>query len=211
MRPLLTLGLVYLALFHSFAQPPEKMDLSPSFNLLSDSGSICSITLLVQKAWNPLSGHAFLELTKSHGPDSVVRYVGFDRQNPKQILFSDAPVPSKLTDDAFHAYHGSLRRRITPAELRAVLQELKQLSASRYQTFRFNSVDFALRVMACLPLSRPLSLTPHSATTGRLYRLLKEREQNPADTAETIFIARRLQYAGGGQTPATFSAILHHP
>jgi hypothetical protein len=219
------MGLLLLALLHGFGQfstiirkqpeltgkPLATTDYWTAFNHLPDSESVCAITLLVQKAWDPLSGHAFLQLTKSDGPDSVIQYVGFYRQNPKQALFSDEPVPARLIDDAYHTYHASLRRQITPAELRVVLQELQRLSTVRYQTFHFNSVDFALRLMDQLRLTNPLLLTGRSATPGRLYRLLKKRKMGRVDPTETILIARGLQYASGSHTPITLSAVVHHP
>ena len=225
MRPLLTTGLLFVALLHSygqfsavFHQPSdqktkrlEAADLWTGFNDLQDSLSLCFVTLLVEKSWDPLSGHAFLQLTKSGCGDSVVRYFGFYRQNPKQALFSDHPVPGKLTDDAYHTYHAFLRRRISPVELRTVLQELRQLSTVRYQTYHFNSVNFALRVMAKIQMGDPLGLPGHIATPSRLYRLLKERAKNPAVTDEIFSISRRLRYAGESHSPIAVSTTLRHP
>jgi hypothetical protein len=224
MRPILTTGLLLLALHHSFAQfttgvrkvsgpatkPVEPTRLWTGFNELPDSGSVCSITLLVQKAWDPLSGHAFLQLVKSDGQDSVVRYIGFYRVNPKQALFSDEPVPAKLTDDGYHAYHASLRRQISPSDLQAVLRELPRLSAVRYQTYHFNSVDFALRLLDELRLADPVFLPRHPWTPGRLYRFLKKRKARIQDPRETIFVARGVQYAGGSHTPAPQLTISRH-
>jgi hypothetical protein len=214
MRPILTTGLLLLALLHSFAQfttgvrkvsepatkPAEPSDLWTGFNHIPDTGSVCSVTLLVQRAWDPLSGHAFLQLVKSDGLDSVVRYVGFYRANPKQALFSDQPVPAKLTDDGYHAYHASLRRQISPADLQAV----------RYQTYHFNSVDFALRLMDELRLTDPVFLARHPWTPGRLYRFLKKRKARVQDPREIIFLSRGLQYAGGSHTPGPQLTISRH-
>jgi hypothetical protein len=225
MRPILTTGLLLLALLHSFAQfttgirkgsepatkPVEAKDLWTGFSQIPDTGSMCSITLLVQKAWDPLSGHAFLQLVKSDGQDSVVRYIGFYRANPKQALFSDEPVPAKLTDDGFHAYHASLRRQISPADLQALLGELQRLSAVRYQTYHFNSVDFALRLMDELRLTDPIFLPRHPWTPGRLYRFVKKRKARVHDPRETIFVSRRVQYAGGNHLPVVSLTLVHHP
>jgi hypothetical protein len=224
MRPILTTGLLLLALLNSFAQfsagirkvsepmakPVEAADLWTGFNQIPDTGSVCSITLLVQKAWDPLSGHAFLQLVKSDGQDSVVRYIGFYRANPKQALFSDEPVPAKLTDDCYHAYHASLRRQISPSDLQAVLRELQRLSVVRYQTYHFNSVDFALRLMDELRLVDPVSLPRHPWTPGRLYRFLKKRKARVPDPREIIFVSRGIQYAGGSHTPAPQLTISRH-
>ncbi len=224
MRPILTTGLLLLALLHGFAQfttgirkvsepatkPVEAADLWTGFNHIPDTGSVCSVTLLVQKAWDPLSGHAFLQLVKSDGQDSVVRYVGFYRANPKQALFSDQPVPAKLTDDGYHAYHGSLRRQIGPADLQAVLGELQRLSTVRYQTYHFNSVDFALRLMDELRLTDPVFLPRHPWTPGRLYRFMKKRKARVQDPREIILVSRGVQYAGGSHTPAPQLTISRH-
>jgi hypothetical protein len=224
MRLILTTGLLLLALLHSFAQftpgvrkvsepaakPIEAADLWTGFNQIPDTSSVCSVTLLVQKALDPLSGHAFLQLVKSNGQDSIVRYIGFYRANPKQALFSDAPVPAKLTDDGYHAYHASMRRQISPSELQAVLRELQRLSTVRYQTYRFNSVDFALRLMDELRLTDPVFLPRHPWTPGRLYRFLKKRKARMRDRDETIFVFRGLQYAGGSHTPVPQLTISRH-
>jgi hypothetical protein len=224
MRPILTTGLLLLALLHSFAQvppgirkvsePATKLVEAPAiwtgFNELPDSGSVCSVTLLVQKAWDPLSGHAFLQLVKSDGQDSVVRFIGFYRANPKQALFSDVPVPAKLTDDGYHAYHASLRRQISPADLQAVLRELQRLSTVRYQTYHFNSVDFALRLMDELRLTDPVFLPRHPWTPGRLYRFLRKRKARVQDPREIILVSREVRYAGGSHTPAPSLTLVHH-
>src|SRR5580658_1860547 len=224
MRPILTTGLLLLALLHSFAQfttgiqkvseatakPVELTDLRTGFNRIPDTGSVCSLTLLVQKAWDPLSGHAFLQLVKSDGQDSVVRYIGFYRANPKQALFSDEPVPAKLTDDGYHAFHASLRRQISPADLEAVLREIQRLSTVRYQTYHFNSVDFTLRLMDELRLADPVSLPRHPWTPGRLYRFLKKRKARLQDPREIIFVYRGIQYAGGSHTPAPQLTLSRH-
>lgn len=217
MRPMLTTGLLLLAL-RTVAQtatvsrpttPPP--DFSTAFNRLPDTGSMCSITLLVEKAWSPLAGHAFLELTKSDDHDSVVRYIGFYRLDPKQALFSDQPVPAKLIDDAYHPYHASLRRQITPAELQAVLRQLQRLSTARYQTYHFNSVDFALRILSELALTDPVFLSPHSSTPGQLYRALKKRKLRLHDRRETILVGHGVQYAGASHTPTADVTLIHHP
>jgi len=224
MRPIFTTGLLLLALLHGFAQfstplrkvsepatrSVEPADLWTGFNQIPDTSSVCSITLLVQKAWDPLSGHAFLQLTKSDGLDSVVRYIGFYRVNPKQALFSDEPVPAKLTDDGYHAFHAFLRRQVSPSELQAVLRELQRLSTVRYQTYHFNSVDFSLRLMDELRLADPVFLARHPWTPGRLYRFLKKRKARVQDPRETIFVARGLQYAGGSHTPVSQLTISRH-
>jgi hypothetical protein len=224
MRPILTTGLLLLALLHSFAQfttgiqkvseatakPVELTDLWTGFSQIPDTGSVCSITLLVQKAWDPLSGHAFLQLVKSGGQDSVVRYIGFYRASPRQALFSDQPVPAKLTDDGYHAYHASLRRQVSPADLEAVLRELQRLCAVRYQTYHFNSVDFALRLMDELRLTDPIFLPRHPWTPARLYRFLKKRKARRQDPREIILVSRGIQYAGGSHTPAPQLTISRH-
>lgn len=224
MRPILTTGLLLLALLHSFAQfttgirkvsePATKLVEAPGlwtgFSQIPDTGSVCSVTLLVQKAWDPLSGHAFLQLVKSDGQDSVVRYVGFYRANPKQALFSDQPVPAKLTDDGFHAYHASLRRQVSPADLQAVLRQLERLSTVRYQTYHFNSVDFVLRLMNELRLTDPISLPRHPWTPGKLYRFLKKRKARVQDPHEIIILSRAVQYAGGSHSPAPQLTISRH-
>lgn len=224
MRPILTTGLLLLALLHSFAQfstgfrrvsepvtkPVQFTDLWAGFNQIPDTGSVCYVTLLVQKAWDPLAGHAFLQLVKSDGQDSVVRYIGFYRANPKQTLFSDQPVPARLTDDSYHAYHASLRRQISPAELQTVLCELQHLSSVRYQTYHFNSVDFALRLMDELRLASPISLPRHPSTPGLLYRFLKKRKARVQDPRETIFVSRGIQYAGGSHSPVPQLTLSHH-
>jgi hypothetical protein len=222
MRPLLLIGVAFLAARTNFAQDaltslftprkaPPTTDYLAAFNRIPDSGTVCSITILVEKAWDPLSGHAFIQLSKSNGHDSVVQYVGFYRVNPKQGLFSDEPVPAKLSDDAYHAYHASLRRQITAADLRSVLQELQHLSTARYQTVHFNSVDFALRLMDRTGITNPLLLAGRSSTPGGLYRLLKRRKKQTVDPAETISIARGTQYAGGDNKPMSPLTALHHP
>jgi len=224
MRPILTTGLLLLALLHSFAQfttgirnvsepaniPVEPTGLWTGFNELPDSGSVCSVTLLVQKSWDPLSGHAFLQLVKSNNQDSVVRYIGFYRTNPKQAQFSDEPVPAKLTDDGYHAYHASLRRQVSLADLQAVLHELQRLSTVRYQTYHFNSVDFALQLMDELRLADPVFLPRHPWTPGRLYRFLKKRKARVLDPHEIIFVSRGIQYAGGSHTPAPPLTLSRH-
>jgi hypothetical protein len=217
MRPLLTTGLLLLAL-PIFAQtatitrpaaaPPDFLT---AFNRLPDTGALCSITLLVEKAWSPLAGHAFLQLTKSDGRDSVVRYLGFYRLDPKQALFSDQPVPAKITDDACHPYHASLRRQITPAELQAILRQLQRLSTARYQTYHFNSVDFALRILSELTLTDPVFLSPHSSTPGQLYRALKKRKLRVQDPRETILVGHGVQYTGASHTPTADVTLIHHP
>ena len=164
----------------------------------------------MQKAWDPLSGHAFLQLVKSNGQDSVVRYIGFYRVNPKQALFSDEPVPAKITDDGYHPFHASLRRQISPLDLKVVLRELQSLSSVRYQTYHFNSVDFSLRLMDELRLTDPVFLPRHPWTPGRLYRFLKKRKARVQDPQETIFVARGVQYAGGSHTPAPSLTLVHH-
>jgi hypothetical protein len=215
-------GVAFLAARSNFAQnaitslfrpekPPATADYLSAFNRLPDSGATSAITILVEKAWDPLSGHAFVQLSKSDGHDSIVQYIGFYRQNTKQALFSDEPVPARLADDAFHAYHASLRRRISAAELRDVLQELQRLSTARYQTFHFNSVDFALRLMNRTRVPNPILLTGRSSTPGRLYRLLKHREKQAPDPAETIVVARGAQYAGASCQPTSSFTALHHP
>jgi hypothetical protein len=192
-------------------RPPfEKMDLADAFARLPDSGSVCSVTLLVEKSWQPLSGHAFLELCKSDGRDSVVRYIGFYPLSPARSFFSDAPVPARISDDAYHPYHASLRRPVTPTELQSVLRTLEGLSAHRYQTDHFNSVDFALRVLAETHMQRLVGSPAGPWTPARLYRALKDRRKEVQDSTEQIVIVRKMEYAGPDHTPAKLSILIHH-
>ncbi len=124
MRPLLSL-LLLLAIGYGFtkskASPTsltKEPDLFLPFNHLPDSGSACSLTLYVERGLDALTGHAFLQLTKSNNQDSVVQYIGFYRINPTQSLFSDQPVPAKIMDDAYHPYHASIGFSITAMQLR---------------------------------------------------------------------------------------------
>lgn len=216
------IGVAFLAIRSNFAQnglaeifPPVTASSPPAdycsaFGRLPDSGATCAITMLVEKAWDPLSGHAFIKLSKSNGHDSVIQYLGFYRQNPKQGLLTDEPVPARVSDDAYHAYNASLRKQLTPAEFFSVLQELQRLSTARYQTFHFNSVDFALRLMDRTGGSNPILLTGRSSTPGRLYRYLKRRKKQATGPSETICIAHGTQFAGGDTNPTPSLTTLHH-
>ena len=180
------------------------------FTRLPDSGVTYSVTLLVEKALHPLAGHAFLRLSKSNGKDSVVQYIGFYRLNPYQALLSDQPVAAKLEDDAFHAYHAFWRKPITPSQLQTALGEIQRLAAShRYQTFHFNSVNFALEVMNRIDPTHPLSIPHRLATSLRLYHLLKTLTGQSHDAAEIICSSRHVQYAGANHQPDAPEPFIH--
>jgi len=151
----------------SAAGPPSGRAFSDCFALLPDSNARCSLTIYVEKALNPLAGHAFLSLSKSNGYDSVVQFIGFYHLNSREALFSDQPVPAEIADDAYHAYQASCQIQINPVQLNTILKAFRLLKEVRYQTFHFNSVDFVLQIVNCVR-STPIVLPKNRSSCKNL-------------------------------------------
>jgi hypothetical protein len=169
------------------------------FSTVPDAGSSCSIEILtdipVDKDpniflnWNTGSpGHTFLQIRKSNGAQIVSQNLGFYPEEGWKTLLTTAPVKGKFVDNAFHEFNASLKRDISPAQLKDVLIKIENLSKFvKYDIDEYNCTDFALEVFNSVPFSKPLEIpkfnipggmAPNGTNTPQgLYQKLKSMRQ----------------------------------
>jgi hypothetical protein len=163
------------------------------FGEIPDAGSQCSVTLFTDLPVNDdpnvffnwytgNTGHAFLQLTKTNGGQSVSQVIGFTAVKPLAAIVSNAAVAAKIVDNAGHKYNASLTMNISPGQLNSEMNEIEYLSGVMpYSIENYNCVDFALQVIntirGAIPISIPKYQIPGqppsiSDTPEGLYKIL---------------------------------------
>jgi uncharacterized membrane protein YgcG len=177
------------------------------FSTIADAGSQCSVTIFTDLPVNndPSemfnwytgdTGHAFLQLTKTNGTQSVTQIVGFTAQKPLQAIGAPNPVASKIVDNTGHKYNAYLAMNITPSQLNSEIQEIEFLSGIMpYSIQDYNCVDFALQVVNTIRGINPLIIPKYqipgqpagiSNTPEGLYKILNNMKAAGGPEAKNI-------------------------
>ncbi len=131
----------------------------PAFDRLPEKGAEYHVELFVRLAcrkhphWllDPLKGyvgHVFLALKKRNGPDSLVQYFGFYPRAGFPGVFNNKPVDAALADNANHQYDASFGADLNREKFDSLMLRAQSLAKTmRYQTYKYNCVDFATELM----------------------------------------------------------------
>lgn len=159
---------------------------------------------------NGSPGHAFIGLSKSNGGQTAQQFFGFYPQSGFKSVFTGDPVRSKVVDNSSHEYNGSIQLKLTPAQLRDVINRSLELAQKKYDIDDYNCTDFALDIFnwpqlfrdhLVVPLfkvpgssqdPRPNSRTPHG-----IYIKLNELKNNNDPLAGQIQIPVNTSAATG--------------
>lgn len=143
--------------FESNGQP--QIDIAKyikCFSTLSNTGATFKITIYsdipVNNDPNELfsfttgdCGHTFLQLSKSNGSTVVQQNIGFYPQIGWKSL-ANSPTPSKIVDNAGHAFNASLTITVDATHFQNALNEMQNESTEKYDIDDFNCTNFALSV-----------------------------------------------------------------
>jgi hypothetical protein len=206
----------------SFSRP--AIDLNAwlkCFSNIPDAGATSSITLFGDlprdddpgagiNLWNGNTGHCFLQLSKTNGPQSVSQVIGFTAQSAgKAIVNSNAFVPSKIADNAGHKYNCSITIPLSANGLNKVISTIKSLADMAYSIVNYDCLDFALNVINAVRPAGPLVIdkvydpnNPFSniATGPKLYTLLQSMIRNGSVETPNILVGNSM-YAGASHGP----------
>jgi hypothetical protein len=108
-------------------------------------------------------GHVFLGLCKAEGDRKAVAYLGFYARSPLLAFGTGLPVPSRMADNARHAYNAGIVTTLTGAQFDTVLARLQRDGRRKYSIFRYNCVHYALDVFNA---TRAQPLTPSLLRLG---------------------------------------------
>ncbi|MGV3596054.1 MAG: hypothetical protein ACO1NK_12450 [Sediminibacterium sp.] len=142
------------------AENKEKIDAKKymdCFDNIQDVGATCTITISTDipidsrpdqffDASAGAVGHAFIELWKmSPNGQIVAQNIGFYPTGTFKAA-SGMNVESKIVDNAFHEYNARYTISVSPAQLRAAINQVRTLEHNAYNLSSFNCTDFALTV-----------------------------------------------------------------
>jgi hypothetical protein len=169
------------------------------FATIPDAGATCSIEILSDIPvdndpnkffnWNTGSpGHTFLQIRKSNGSQIVSQNIGFYPEQGWKTMLTPAPVTGKFVDNGEHEFNASLKRNLTPDQLKGIIIEIESLAKNiKYDIDEYNCTDFALEVFNSVPFSTPLEIpkynipggmAPNGTSTPQgLYQKLKNMRQ----------------------------------
>jgi len=98
-------------------------------------------------------GHTFIQLTKSSNGETVQQTMGFYPQSGWKSIEANAPVTSKMVDNAGHEFNASLSVNVDAKHFQRAINEMEYDAKSKYDIDNYNCTDFALDVFnAAAPL-----------------------------------------------------------
>ncbi|TDH28082.1 hypothetical protein EXU57_06375 [Segetibacter sp. 3557_3] len=147
--------------------------LATSYSTIPDAGATCSIEILtdIPVDSNPFiyfnwregsAGHAFVQVKKSNGLQSVQQTIGFYPDHPWKTMVFETPLSQKIVDNQHHEYNASLRMDISPAELQTVLNQAIVSSRKAYSIKQYNCTDFALDLFNSVRADNPLNIPKYN-------------------------------------------------
>jgi hypothetical protein len=133
-------------------------------------------------------GHAFIELTKTNGSNSVTETIGFYPQSATKAAFQ-LDVNSMIADNQFHEYDASYFVTINAVQFQQALITAKNSAANDYNMTGYNCTTFALDVFNSTralnnQLIVPNTIPPNTIfksygqTPNGLYQKIKEMTTN---------------------------------
>lgn len=192
------------------------------FSKLLDQGANYKITIFTDLPVNDnpnelfdfktgACGHTFIQLYKSNGSTSIQQNIGFYPESGWKSIEANAPVNSKLADNAGHEFNASLAITVDAAHFQNALNEIQYLGNSKYDIDNFNCTDFALRVFnEAAPL---LVSIPQYHIPGGMYGELSNTPQGLYNELSTLNQTGGYSRYGEITIPgvAGYSGISHGP
>jgi hypothetical protein len=171
--------------------PINIQDYLRCFSKVPDNGATCSIELLtdipVDSDPNKLfnwsigsPGHAFLQIKKINGNQSVMQNIGFHPAQRWKTILTNAPIAGRFLDNGKHEYNASIKMDLTPDKLRKTLDHILELSIDlKYDIDEFNCTDFALDIFN-FTRSNPIEIPKYNIPGGMT--------QNGSSTPQGLYI-----------------------
>jgi hypothetical protein len=96
---------------------------------------------------NGSPGHAFIQLRKSNGSQSVCQNIGFYPVTGWKNAMSPTPHDAKWVDNQQHEFNASYKISLNPSQIQAAVTKILNLSHSaRYDIDDYNCTDWALDI-----------------------------------------------------------------
>jgi hypothetical protein len=91
-------------------------------------------------------GHAFIQLKKTYNGTVIQQNIGFYPSSGWKSIEANAPVSSKLADNAGHEFNASLTVSVDATHFQNAINEALYQGTARYDIDNNNCTDFALNV-----------------------------------------------------------------
>ena len=141
-------------------------------------------------------GHAFIQLKKSNGDQSVIQNIGWYPATGWKSITSNAPIAGKFVDDGDHEANASLLMKLAPEDFARILTHIRYLARFiKYDIDEYNCTNFALDVFNVVRIDKlniplyhiPGGLTAAGSSTPQgLYTALKQLKEYGSPEASNI-------------------------
>lgn len=179
------------------------------FDNVPDVGSECSIEIFSDIPvdsdptklfdWKTESpGHAFLQLSKGNGANSVIQNIGFYPTTNWKSILTTAPIDGKIVDNGGHELNASFKMNVSAANFKSILTHILYLSRFiKYDIDDYNCTDFALDVFNYVRTDKleipkydlPNGESPYGSSTPQgLYQKLQQMKNASHPEAGNITI-----------------------
>lgn len=192
------------------------------FEWVNGTNAICTIELFVDLPvdtdpttfflWtDAYPGHAFLQMKKTNGTQTVLRNIGFYPKDGWKTIISNGPVDAKFADNGGHEYNASFLMTVDEAAFASLIIRIQHISSVvNYDLDDYNCVNFAVDMFNSVRPNDKIvvpkvlyfgSGKSMSSPQGLFLELLRRNKLHPSSKAINIVTGQHYAPVNQGTCP----------